>query len=38
MLGIKVWLDDENVEITGMIDTETDVIATTQSLSVHLLQ
>ncbi len=38
MLGIKVWLDDEDVEITGMIDTENDVIVTTPSLSAHLLQ
>ncbi len=26
MLGIKVWLDGEHIEITGVIPTEGDVI------------
>ncbi len=29
MLNIKVWLDGENVEITGVIPTEDVVVATT---------
>jgi len=32
MLGIKVWLDGDNVEITGVLPTEEDAIVTTQSL------
>jgi site-specific DNA recombinase len=31
MLGIKVWLDGESVEITGVLPTEDSVIATTPS-------
>jgi site-specific DNA recombinase len=31
MLGIKVWLDDYNVEITGVLPVTDDVIVTTQS-------
>jgi hypothetical protein len=30
-MGIKVWLDGENVEITGFIPTEKVVIAHAQS-------
>jgi len=32
MLGIKVWLDGDNVEITGVLPTEEDAIVTTQPL------
>jgi hypothetical protein len=31
MLNIKVWIDGDNVEITGVIPAEKDVIVTTQS-------
>jgi hypothetical protein len=31
MLGITVWLDDENIEITGTIEPKNVNIATTQS-------
>jgi len=31
MLGIKVWLDGESTEITGVLPTEEGVIATTPS-------
>jgi hypothetical protein len=31
MLGIKVWVDGESVEITGGIPVEDDIIATTHS-------
>ena len=31
MLGIKVWLDGHNVEITGVLPVTDDVIVTTQS-------
>lgn len=34
MLGIKVWIDNESVEVTGTIDPEDGVIMTTQS-SLH---
>jgi site-specific DNA recombinase len=34
MLGITVWLDDQNVDITGVIDPEDAVIATTPPLSI----
>ena len=30
-MGIKVWLDGENVEITGFIPTEGGALVTTQS-------
>ncbi|MFC1861538.1 hypothetical protein ACFLYL_04640 [Chloroflexota bacterium] len=30
-MGIKVWLDGENVEITGFIPTEEGALVTTQS-------
>ena len=32
MLGIKVWLDGHNVEITGVLPVSDDVIVTTHSL------
>ena len=32
MLGIKVWLNGDNVEITGVLPTEEDAIVTTQPL------
>ena len=31
MLGIKVWLDGYNVEITGVLPITDDVIVTTQT-------
>jgi site-specific DNA recombinase len=31
MLGVKVWLDGDNVEITGVLPVADDVIVTTQS-------
>jgi hypothetical protein len=33
MLGTKVWLDGQNIEITGVIPVENDVIVTTHSWS-----
>lgn len=33
MLGITVWLDGENVEVTGIIEAEKDVRCTTTTLS-----
>ena len=37
MLGIKVWLDGQNVEITGTLPVPDDAIVTMQSLLAHPL-
>ncbi len=36
MLGIKVWIDGHNVEITGTLPITDDVIVTTQSCCNYL--
>jgi len=37
MLGIKVWLDNDTVDITGTIDPEMGAVATRQSRLAHRL-